>query len=113
MRLPALLLTATVLAATGCTWVPMAPEASAVRVVPMGAAPAGCQVQQEIEVSVTGKIGFWERNTLRVREELETLARKNKVSDVIILICNQTYVNISERMDSIDKCSIEWSFTSG
>lgn len=75
MRLPALLLTATVLAATGCTWVPMAPEASAVRVVPMGAAPAGCQVQQEIEVSVTGKIGFWERNTLRVREELETLAR--------------------------------------
>ena len=75
MRLTALLLTAAVLAATGCTWVKMAPEASAVRVVPMGAAPAGCELQQEIEVTVTGKVGFWERNTLRVREELETLAR--------------------------------------
>ena len=75
MRLPALLLTAPVLAAAGCTWVPMAPEATAVRVVPMGAAPAGCELQQEIEVTVTGKVGFWERNPLRVREELETLAR--------------------------------------
>jgi hypothetical protein len=75
MRLPVLLLTATALAAAGCTWVPMAPEASAVRVIPMGAAPAGCEMQQEIEVKVTGKVGFYERNTLRVREELETLAR--------------------------------------
>ena len=75
MRLPVLPLAVLVLAASGCTWVHMAPEASAVRVVPMGAAPAGCEMQQEIEVSVTGKIGFWERNTLRVREELETLAR--------------------------------------
>src|SRR5688572_12925840 len=81
MRLPALLLTATVLAATGCTWVQMAPEASAVRVVPIGAAPAGCELQQEIEVSVTGKVGFWERNTLRAREELETLAR-NEAADL-------------------------------
>ena len=64
MRLPVLPLAVLVLAASGCTWVPMAPEASAVRVVPMGAAPAGCEMQQEIEVSVTGKIGFWERNTL-------------------------------------------------
>ena len=81
MRLPALLLTAAVLAATGCTWVPIAPGASAVRVLPMGAAPAGCEVRAEIEVSVRGKIGFWERNPLRVSEELETLAR-NEAADL-------------------------------
>ena len=80
MRLPVLLLTATALAATGCTWVPMAPEAAAVRVIPMGAAPAGCEMSQEIEVKVTGKVGFYERNTLRVREELETLARNEAPS---------------------------------
>ena len=75
MRPIALLLTATVLAATGCTWVHMAPGASAVRVIPMGAAPSGCEVRGEIAVSVKGKLGFYERNPLRVREELETLAR--------------------------------------
>ena len=75
MRLLAPVLLAAILAATGCTWVHMAPGASAVRIIPMGAAPAGCELRSEIEVSVTGKLGFYERNPLRVREELETLAR--------------------------------------
>lgn len=67
---------AAVLAAvSGCTWVHMAPGASAVRVIPAGAAPAGCEQRGEISVSVKGRIGFYERNPLRVREELETLAR--------------------------------------
>jgi hypothetical protein len=74
MRLTALVLTAAALAATGCTWVHMAPGASSVRVIAMGAAPA-CETRGEIEVSVKGRIGFYERNPLRVREELETLAR--------------------------------------
>ncbi|MFC5570922.1 DUF4156 domain-containing protein [Lysobacter yangpyeongensis] len=68
-------LVALALAASGCTWVHMAPGASAVRVIPAGAAPAGCEQRGEIAVSVKGKIGFYERNPLRVREELETLAR--------------------------------------
>ena len=66
---------ASVLAVSGCTWVHMAPGASAVRVIPAGAAPSGCEQRGEIAVSVKGKIGFYERNPLRVREELETLAR--------------------------------------
>ncbi len=53
----------------------MAPGASAVRVIPAGAAPSGCEQRGEIAVSVKGKVGFYERNPLRVREELETLAR--------------------------------------
>jgi hypothetical protein len=77
MRLP--IAAATVLAATlatglsACTWVHMAPGASAVRVV--SAAPANCQNRGEVEVSVKERLGPYERNTLRVRDELETLAR--------------------------------------
>jgi len=70
-----LVVLALVLAVSGCTWVHMAPGASAVRVIPAGAAPTGCQQRGEVAVSVKGRIGFYERNPLRVREELETLAR--------------------------------------
>ena len=60
-------------AAAGCTWVHMAPGASAVRVVT--AAPSGCQPRGEVEVSVKAALGPYERNSLRVHDELETLAR--------------------------------------
>ena len=76
MRLPiaAALLAATFATGlTACTWVHMAPGASAVRVV--SAAPANCQNRGEVEVSVKERLGPYERNTLRVRDELETLAR--------------------------------------
>nr|WP_244244196.1 DUF4156 domain-containing protein [Lysobacter alkalisoli] len=53
----------------------MAPGASAVRVISAGPAPAGCQKLGEISVSVKHSVAFYERNELRVREELETLAR--------------------------------------
>jgi len=56
-----------------CTWVHMAPGASAVRVV--SAKPANCQERGEVEVSVKERLGPYERNLLRVRDELETLAR--------------------------------------
>jgi hypothetical protein len=75
MRLPpalAVLSLATV-AATGCTWVHMAPGASAVQVV--SGPPAGCEKRGEVVVSVKDSIAFYQRNALRVREELETLAR--------------------------------------
>ena len=58
---------------SGCTWVHMAPGASAVKVVT--AAPAGCEKRGDIEVSVKDRLGPYERNSLRVHEELETLAR--------------------------------------
>jgi hypothetical protein len=74
MRRPLLVLSISLLA-SACTWVHMAPGASAVRVIPAGAAPSGCEQRGEVAVSVKGKIGFYERNPLRVREELETLAR--------------------------------------
>ena len=66
---------ATLVLASGCTWVHMAPGASAVRVIAAGAAPSGCIKRGEIAVSVKDSVAFYERNDLRVREELETLAR--------------------------------------
>lgn len=61
--------------ASACTWVHMAPGASAVRVLSAGAAPTSCEKRGDIAVSVKDKVAFYERNELRVREELETLAR--------------------------------------
>lgn len=62
-----------VLLTGGCTWVHMAPGASAVTVVT--GPPAGCEQRGEVEVSVKDALGPYERNPLRVRDELETLAR--------------------------------------
>jgi hypothetical protein len=70
-----LLATCVMTIVAGCTWVHMAPGASAVRVIGAGGAPTGCERRGEIAVSVKDSIAFYERNELRVREELETLAR--------------------------------------
>ena len=72
-RLPFLSLLLLPLAA--CTWVPIQPEAKQVRVVAPGAAPAGCTRAGEIEVTVKNSVGFYERDAVKVRDELETLAR--------------------------------------
>ena len=75
MRLPLIAVALSVLGVSACTWVPMAPEATAVHVVSAGAAPAGCDKRGDINVSVKHSVAFYERNALRVRDELETLAR--------------------------------------
>ena len=58
---------------SSCTWVHMAPGASAVKVVT--GPPAGCERRGEVEVSVKDSVAFYDRNALRVQDELETLAR--------------------------------------
>lgn len=74
MRL-ALLAAASTVLLSACTWVHLAPSAKNVRVIPGGAAPAGCEKRGEVSVSVKDSVAFYERNSLRVRDELETLAR--------------------------------------
>lgn len=61
------------LLSSACTWVHMAPGASAVKVV--SAAPAGCDKRGEVSVSVADEVMLYRRKPVRVREELETLAR--------------------------------------
>ncbi|AVQ05449.1 TPA: DUF4156 domain-containing protein [Xanthomonas vasicola pv. zeae] len=58
-----------------CTWVPIEQSGKSVQVLPAGPVPAGCQQQGEVVVTVKSKVGFYNRNPLRVQEELETLAR--------------------------------------
>lgn len=69
-------------ALSACTWVPIAPEAKNVRVLPAGStAAASCERLGEITVSVQGSVAFYERNAVKVRDELETLAR-NEAADM-------------------------------
>ncbi len=68
-----ILLMAVLLAASGCTFVHMAPGATRVKV--LAAAPSSCEKRGEVSVSVKDRLGPYERSDSQVRDELETLAR--------------------------------------
>ena len=74
MRLT-LLIAATLVAATGCTWVKMGPGAAEVRVARADENLSSCVRRGEVSVSVKDRLGPVERNDIKVRDELETLAR--------------------------------------
>lgn len=63
----------------GCSWVEPTAAGKAVRVAWEGDV-AGCRDVGTIEVAVLDKIGFWQRGELKVRDELETLARNRAAS---------------------------------
>lgn len=60
---------------TACTWVKMAPGADAVEVAPLGKNMASCQRMGHVDVSVKDRLGPYERDATKIRDELETLAR--------------------------------------
>lgn len=59
----------------GCTWVKMAPGGAAVKVAAAGQDLSACEKRGEVSVSVRDRLGPYERNNIKVRDELETLAR--------------------------------------
>lgn len=63
---------------TGCTFVSMTPRSAQVRV--LANAPSGCESRGEVVVTMTHRLGPYERNALRVRDELEILARNQAAS---------------------------------
>ena len=65
---------------SGCDWVKMTPAAAQVQVLPMGPPQTDCHDLGEIEVSVQNHVGPYDRSTVEVRDELETLARKEASS---------------------------------
>lgn len=67
-------LAALALLGAGCTWVKLDDAAQAVHVAYDGRVD-GCKALGEIGVSVKDRVGPYERNTLKVKDELETLAR--------------------------------------
>jgi hypothetical protein len=62
-------------ALAACSMVDMTPAAQDVRVANSNENLAACQRRGEIEVSVKDRLGPYERDALRVRDELEVLAR--------------------------------------
>jgi len=60
---------------TACTWVKMAPGGADVRVARAGQDMSVCEKRGEVSVSVKNRLGPYERNDIKVRDELETLAR--------------------------------------
>jgi hypothetical protein len=71
-----LLLCAVIVASLGgCTFVKMAEGGKQVRVAGAAESLAACEKRGEVSVSVKNSLGPYERNDLRVRDELETLAR--------------------------------------
>ena len=68
-------LAATVALAGGCAWVKLEEGGSTIRVARAGENLSHCERAGEITVSVRDRVGFYERDDLTVRDELETLAR--------------------------------------
>ena len=62
----------------GCAFVTLTPSAQRVQV--LAVAPSGCESRGEVVVSMTHRVGFYERDALRVRDELEILARNQATS---------------------------------
>ena len=60
---------------SACSFVKMAPGGDEVKVVAMGRDMAACENRGEITVSVKDRLGPYERDVLRVKDELEVLAR--------------------------------------
>jgi uncharacterized protein DUF4156 len=70
---------ATLMSVSACTWVKPTISAENVRVVYDGKV-SGCRDAGTISVSVADKIAFYHRSDLKVRDELETLARNQAAS---------------------------------
>ena len=64
---------------SGCVWVELQPAARAVRVAMPGEALDACLKAGEIAVSVKARVAAYHRNPLKVRDELETLARNEAI----------------------------------
>ena len=72
---------ATLLSVSACTFVKMSPGAAQVTVVAQGKDMSACEKRGEVEVSVKNRLGPYERDEMRVLDELETLAR-NEAPDL-------------------------------
>lgn len=60
---------------SACSFVKMAPGGDEVKVAAMGKDMGSCEKRGEITVSVKDRLGPYERDVLRVKDELEVLAR--------------------------------------
>jgi hypothetical protein len=71
----ALIAAATCALLGACTWVKMEPGGQAIRVAREGDDLGYCQRLGEIAVSVKDQVGLYRRDPIKVRDELEVMAR--------------------------------------
>ncbi|MCE7931136.1 MAG: DUF4156 domain-containing protein [Xanthomonadales bacterium PRO6] len=69
------MLTLSVLGCSACTWVALEQSGAGVRVAAVDESLARCQFRGDITVTVTNRVAGVERNSIKVADELETLAR--------------------------------------
>ena len=74
-RMPRLLPVVLIAGLSACTFVKMAPGGAQVQVARSDRNLSACQQRGEIAVSVKDRLGPYSRDPIRVRDELETLAR--------------------------------------
>lgn len=60
---------------SACTWVKLEKPGAEVRVVARQQSLSGCTFKGEITTTVTNRLAGVERNSIKVADELETLAR--------------------------------------
>ena len=72
---PLLFAVAAAALSSACTWVKMEQGGATVRVAREGEDLSYCARKGEVAVSVRDKVGFYERDDMTVRDELEVLAR--------------------------------------
>lgn len=76
MRPAALTVLLIVSSLSACTWVKIEPEAKQIRVAMPSEDLSSCgTMRSEITVSVRDQVGLFNRDDMKVRDELETLAR--------------------------------------
>jgi Domain of unknown function (DUF4156) len=63
------------LAFAACSFVPLDAQGKLVRVVTSAAETEGCQAKGEITASVRDKVAFYKRESAKVSDEVEALAR--------------------------------------
>lgn len=64
-----------ILTLSACTWVKMEPEGNQIRVAGEREDLSVCTKLGEIGVEVKDKVGFYRRDPIKVRDELEVMAR--------------------------------------
>jgi hypothetical protein len=72
---------AVLISLSACTFVQMAPGGAEVKVAAQGKNMSSCEKRGEVEVSVKDRLGPYQRDEMRVLDELETLAR-NEAPDL-------------------------------
>ncbi len=64
---------------SACTWVPLEKGGAEVRVASTSEGMGGCKFRGEITTTVTNRLAGFERNAIKVADELETMARNEAV----------------------------------